>query len=57
MVPRRQTESSAKDKKPGIANGLIDLVCVLARHAARELVASSTASTVHDECPDDRAQD
>ncbi len=57
MVPRRQTESSAKDKKPGIANGLIDLVCVLARHAARELVATSSASSIPGEDPDDRTED
>ncbi len=57
MVPRRQTESSAKDKKPGIANGLIDLVCVLARHAARELVVTSSASSIPGEDPDDRTED
>lgn len=57
MVAHKQQDPSAKIETPGIAKGLIDLVCVLARHAARELVVTSNMSPFHGEDPDDRAED
>ena len=57
MVAHKQQDPSAKIETPGIAKGLIDLVCVLARHAARELVVTSNMSPFHGENPDDRAED
>ena len=57
MVARRQQVSSAKCKTPGADKTLIDLVRILARHAARELVVTSNMSPFHGENPDDRAED
>lgn len=53
MVARRKKDPPAKDKAPAIALGLIELVRVLARHAACELVASTQVSPLREEHADD----
>ena len=49
MVARKNEELSEHSETPITVKGLIDLARVLARHAAREVVASSLPTPVHEE--------
>ena len=53
MDKRSNKDSSANSETPAIAKGLIDLAYVLARHAARDLAASSPAPPLPEEHADD----
>ena len=53
MDKRSNKDPSVNSETPAIAKGLIDLACVLARHAARELIASLPAPPLCEEHADD----